>query len=76
MLRASQNRTGSSRTPSNNLQVNSSRLQWTSGWSTNGNSFGYVRQVHDGIPLANAVANVAFKGDNVVTFGNSFVDIA
>ncbi|KAF9265690.1 metallo proteinase 10 [Marasmius fiardii PR-910] len=59
---------------SNNLQVNTSALEWTSGWSANGNSFGYVKQIHEGIPFANAVANVAFKGDNAVSFGNSFVD--
>ncbi|KAJ8495564.1 hypothetical protein ONZ45_g12819 [Pleurotus djamor] len=34
----------------------------------------FLRQVHDGIPFANAVANVAFNHDNkVVSFGSSFV---
>ena len=33
------------------------------------NNFG-----QDGIPLANGVANVAFNGDKVVSYGSSFVD--
>lgn len=31
-------------------------------------------QHQNGIPLANAVANVAFNGDTVVSYGSSFVD--
>ncbi|KAF9264394.1 hypothetical protein L218DRAFT_900655 [Marasmius fiardii PR-910] len=59
----------------NNLQVNSSNLEWTSGWNAaNGFSSGYVKQVHDGVPFANAVANVAFMNNNAISFGNSFVD--
>jgi extracellular elastinolytic metalloproteinase len=59
----------------NNLQVNSSNLEWTSGWSAeNGFSSGYVKQVHDGVSFANAAANVAFMGSNAISFGNSFVD--
>ncbi|KAG7088983.1 hypothetical protein E1B28_012929 [Marasmius oreades] len=57
-----------------NLQVNSSSLEWTSGWSSEGRSCGYVQQVHDGVPFINAVANVAFNGNKVISFGNSFVD--
>ncbi|KAL0581125.1 hypothetical protein V5O48_000914 [Marasmius crinis-equi] len=57
----------------NNLQVNSSSLEWTSGWSMNNMSCGYVKQVHDDVPFANAVAHVVFQGDNAISFGNSFV---
>ncbi|KAG7087167.1 hypothetical protein E1B28_013147 [Marasmius oreades] len=57
-----------------NLQVNSSNLEWTSGWAAeNGLSCGYVKQVHDGVPFTNAVANVAFQKNNAISFGNSFV---
>ncbi|KAF8733469.1 hypothetical protein RHS02_07334, partial [Rhizoctonia solani] len=43
-----------------------------------GHSFGsttheYFRQSFNNIPVANAVANVALKGDRVVSFGTSFV---
>jgi extracellular elastinolytic metalloproteinase len=44
-----------------------------------GHSFGstaheYFRQSLNNIPVANAVANVALKGDRVVSFGTSFVN--
>lgn len=32
-----------------------------------------MRQAYKGVPFLNAVANVAWKGDNVVSFGSSFV---
>ncbi|KAK1218861.1 hypothetical protein PQX77_018432 [Marasmius sp. AFHP31] len=58
----------------NNLNVDSSSLEWTSGWSMNNMSCGYVKQVHDDVPFANAVAHVVFQGDNAISFGNSFAD--
>ncbi|KAL9709735.1 hypothetical protein Ac2012v2_006787 [Leucoagaricus gongylophorus] len=33
----------------------------------------FLTQQHDGIPFANAVANVAFKDNKIVSFGSSFV---
>ncbi|KAK7464357.1 hypothetical protein VKT23_006524 [Stygiomarasmius scandens] len=33
----------------------------------------YLKQTHDDIPFANAVANVAIKSNKVVSLGNSFV---
>ncbi|KAF8918210.1 Fungalysin metallopeptidase-domain-containing protein [Mucidula mucida] len=36
-------------------------------------SHAYLSQTHDGVPFANAVANVAMKDDKVVSYGSSFV---
>ncbi|ESK94191.1 putative extracellular elastinolytic metalloproteinase precursor [Moniliophthora roreri MCA 2997] len=60
----------------NQLKLDNSSVAWQSGWSMNNISCGYVNQVHNDIPFANAVGNVMFKGNNVVAFGNSFVDTA
>ncbi|KAF5344346.1 hypothetical protein D9758_013266 [Tetrapyrgos nigripes] len=51
-------------------------LGWRSGYSTDVAQFGYVRQYYDGVPIANAVANVAMIGDKVMSFANSFVDLS
>ncbi|KAG7094656.1 hypothetical protein E1B28_005479 [Marasmius oreades] len=60
---------------SSKLNVDSGKVSFKSGYtSDNGESFGYAQQVHDGVPIANAVANVAFKNNKVVAFGQSFID--
>ncbi|KAF9460271.1 Fungalysin metallopeptidase-domain-containing protein [Collybia nuda] len=56
------------------LKVNSSAVKFRTGYAAEAASHAYVSQVHDGVPFANAVANVAFNHDNkVVAFGSSFV---
>ncbi|KAF8608692.1 hypothetical protein BDV93DRAFT_531076 [Ceratobasidium sp. AG-I] len=44
-----------------------------SGHSFDGMSYHYFSQDINGIPIANAVANVAMKGDQVMSYGASFV---
>ncbi|KAJ8502662.1 hypothetical protein ONZ45_g11542 [Pleurotus djamor] len=55
------------------LGVDDAALEYKSGFTEESQSFGYVRQKHNGIPFANAVANVAFNADKLVAFGSSFV---
>ncbi|KAF9008254.1 Fungalysin metallopeptidase-domain-containing protein [Cyathus striatus] len=56
------------------LSVNSSTITFKSGFSGDVAKHAFLKQTHDGIPFANAVANVAFNNANkVVSFGSSFV---
>ncbi|KDQ25228.1 hypothetical protein PLEOSDRAFT_1045914 [Pleurotus ostreatus PC15] len=55
------------------LGVDERSVNFKSGFSQSSESYGYVKQQHNGIPFANAVANVAFKDDKIVAFGSSFV---
>ncbi|KAG8747474.1 hypothetical protein FRC12_014057 [Ceratobasidium sp. 428] len=55
------------------LGVESGSLTWLSGNSFDGISYQYFNQAINGIPVANAVANVAMKGDKVMSYGASFV---
>ncbi|KAJ3512215.1 hypothetical protein NLJ89_g3645 [Agrocybe chaxingu] len=55
------------------LGVDPSSVGFKSGYTEGGEKFAYVKQYHDGIPFINAVANVAWKDDKVVSFGASFV---
>ncbi|KAI0344183.1 hypothetical protein BDW22DRAFT_1137358 [Trametopsis cervina] len=56
------------------LGLNQDQVAYKSGFSGEAAHHGYVRQLVNGIPVANAVANVAFNQDNkLVAFGNSFV---
>ncbi|KAK0450465.1 metalloprotease [Desarmillaria tabescens] len=57
------------------LGVDASTISFNSGHSAeNDVSYAYAKQYHDGVLFANAVANVAFKNGNAVSFGSSFVD--
>ncbi|TRM70588.1 Fungalysin metallopeptidase-domain-containing protein [Schizophyllum amplum] len=55
------------------LGVDESLVSFKSGYEGDSAHYGYMRQAHDNIPFVNAVANVAFKDDKVVSFGSSFV---
>jgi extracellular elastinolytic metalloproteinase len=56
------------------LGVSANTVSFRSGFDGDISSHAFVRQTHDGIPFANAVANVGFNKDNKVTsFGSSFV---
>ncbi|KAG5637554.1 hypothetical protein H0H81_004185 [Sphagnurus paluster] len=55
------------------LGVDASNVSFKSGYSTPSTKVAYVKQAHNGVPFANAVANVAWKGNKVVSFGSSFV---
>ncbi|KAJ8517459.1 hypothetical protein ONZ45_g5342 [Pleurotus djamor] len=56
------------------LGVAKDAITFKSGFSGEVAKHAFVKQTHDGVPFANAVANVAFNHDNkVVSFGSSFV---
>ncbi|KAF8671508.1 extracellular metalloproteinase MEP [Rhizoctonia solani] len=55
------------------LGVKADALSHKGGHASEATSFEYFRQSLNGIPVANAVANVALKGDKVTSFGASFV---
>ncbi|KAG5653861.1 hypothetical protein H0H81_009940 [Sphagnurus paluster] len=56
------------------LKVNSSAIKYRTGYSADAAKHAYVSQVHNGVPFANAVANIAYNHANkVVAFGSSFV---
>ncbi|KAK0184108.1 Fungalysin metallopeptidase-domain-containing protein [Armillaria mellea] len=56
------------------LGVNTSSVGYRSGHSVDSMTYSYVKQYHDGVPFANAVANAAFKNGKAVAFGSSFVN--
>ncbi|KAF9456503.1 Fungalysin metallopeptidase-domain-containing protein [Collybia nuda] len=56
------------------LKINSSSFKFRAGFAGDAATHAYVSQIHDGIPFANAVANVAFNHRNkVAAFGSSFI---
>ncbi|KAF6746891.1 metalloprotease [Ephemerocybe angulata] len=57
----------------NKLKVDGSTVEFRAGFSSPNARHAYVRQRYNGIPFVNAVANVAFKDNKVVSFSSSFV---
>ncbi|KAF9057048.1 Fungalysin metallopeptidase-domain-containing protein [Panaeolus papilionaceus] len=56
------------------LSMDHSAINFRSGFEGDVAHHAFLRQTHDGVPFANAVANVAFnKANKVVSFGSSFV---
>ncbi|KAJ3514000.1 hypothetical protein NLJ89_g2625 [Agrocybe chaxingu] len=56
------------------LSLDSSAIRYKSGFAGQASSNAFLKQVHDGVPFANAVANIAFNNNKkVVAFGSSFV---
>ncbi|KAF8072209.1 Fungalysin metallopeptidase-domain-containing protein [Lyophyllum atratum] len=56
------------------LKIDFGTIKFRTGYSGETSKHAYVSQVHDGIPFANAVANIAYNHDNkIVAFGSSFV---
>ncbi|KAJ8699073.1 hypothetical protein PTI98_002228 [Pleurotus ostreatus] len=56
------------------LGVSKSAITFKSGFTGETTRRAFVKQTHDGVPFANAVANIAFNRENrVVAFGTSFV---
>ncbi|KAG8742831.1 hypothetical protein FRC10_000877 [Ceratobasidium sp. 414] len=55
------------------LGVAADALTRHSGHSFDGVSYEYFSQARNGIPISNAVANVAIKGGKVMSYGASFV---
>ncbi|KAG9104086.1 hypothetical protein FRC06_005569 [Ceratobasidium sp. 370] len=56
------------------LGVAADALARHSGHSFDGVSYEYFSQIINGVPIANAVANVAMKGDKIVSYGASFIN--
>ncbi|RDB26236.1 Extracellular metalloproteinase 9 [Hypsizygus marmoreus] len=56
------------------LGVDATEVAFKNGYTTKSGKFAYVKQLHNDIPFANAVANVAWKDNKVVSFGASFVN--
>ncbi|KAF9008271.1 metallo proteinase 10 [Cyathus striatus] len=61
---------------STELGLPANDITWRGGWSTTTARYAFVKQVINAIPLANAVANVAFypTTNEPVSFGSSFID--
>ncbi|KAL1740948.1 Fungalysin metallopeptidase-domain-containing protein [Schizophyllum fasciatum] len=56
------------------LSLDDAAVKFRSGYASGSSvHYGYIRQTHENVPFVNAVANVAFKDDKVVSFGHSFV---
>ncbi|KIY68720.1 hypothetical protein CYLTODRAFT_489541 [Cylindrobasidium torrendii FP15055 ss-10] len=60
------------------LGIDASSIAFSSGYhkEDEGMSYGYAKQVHNGVEFANAVANIAYKDGKIVAIGSSFVNIS
>ncbi|KAF5346156.1 hypothetical protein D9758_009963 [Tetrapyrgos nigripes] len=54
------------------LGLDANDLEIKSSYAADVTSHAYLKQKHEGIPFANAVANVAIKSNKVVSLGSSF----
>ncbi|KAF9486149.1 metallo proteinase 10 [Pholiota conissans] len=59
---------------SSELGISEDNVEYKSGYTEGSTRVAFVKQSINGIPLANSVANIAFNGDKVVSYGSSFVD--
>ncbi|KAF8886335.1 Fungalysin metallopeptidase-domain-containing protein [Infundibulicybe gibba] len=50
--------------------IDASNIHFQSGFSEGPSTFLYVRQSHEGVPFANAVANIALHNNKIVAFGS------
>ncbi|GLB39393.1 putative peptidase M36 family protein [Lyophyllum shimeji] len=57
------------------LGVDPTQVGYRTGFTREDGDYAYVNQFRDGVPFANAVANIAWKDGKVVAFGSSFVDM-
>jgi len=58
------------------LGLDATQVGYRSGFTGGTGKFAYVKQFYEGVPFANAVANVAWKDGKVIAFGSSFVNIS
>ncbi|KAF8638159.1 hypothetical protein AX17_002402 [Amanita inopinata Kibby_2008] len=57
------------------LGIKQEKMKYKAGYTGTVAKFAYVKQYHEGVPFANAVANVAYNNDNnIISFGSSFVN--
>ncbi|KZV72685.1 hypothetical protein PENSPDRAFT_628543, partial [Peniophora sp. CONT] len=60
---------------SSKLDVSADDVHYNTGYAGDVTQHAFIKQQADGVPFANAVANVAFNKDGkVASFGSSFVD--
>ncbi|KAF9443169.1 hypothetical protein P691DRAFT_764533 [Macrolepiota fuliginosa MF-IS2] len=58
---------------SQHLSIDPSTVNLRTQAATDTVTHAFLTQQHDGIPFANAVANLAFKDNKIVSFGSSFI---
>ncbi|EFI28231.1 metalloprotease [Coprinopsis cinerea okayama7 len=55
------------------LDIPLANVEYVSGFESDVARHAYLQQLHNGLPVFNAVANIASTEDEVVSFGSSFV---